>query len=281
MKKIILLAAIFATSLTANAQIVINEGFEDPTNLVDYFTVNVSDIPSEGWTFGGLIAYDGPSNSCLSVDYTSTAGSTIDTWAITPLLGYKNGNIVSFYTRTAPGSTFPDRLELRIDPTGDGNNPTSVDQGSYTELLLSINPNLEVGGYPEVWTLQTINISGLPPGITYTRFAFRYWVTDGGPNGSNSNIIGIDRFIVDGAILEIEDLDFHEFNYYVADNFLNISANTLMKKVVLYNMMGQKVITQKLTSNNETINLSGLQSGIYIATVFIDGVSKRFKISKN
>lgn len=281
MKKNILFAAIFVTSLTANAQIVINEGFEDIASLVDYISVNVSDIPSEGWNLGGLIAYDGPTYSCLTADYTSTVGSTIDTWVITPLLGYKNGDIVSFYTRTAPGSIYPDRLELRIDPTGAGNNPTSVDQGSYTELLLSINPNLEVGGYPEVWTLQTITISGLPSGITFTRFAFRYWVTDGGLNGSNSNIIGFDRFIVDGAILEIEDFDFHEFNYYVADNVLNISANKLMNKVVLYNMMGQKIITQKTGSNNETINLSGLQSGIYIATVFIDGMSKSFKISKH
>ncbi len=282
MKKIILLAAIFATSLIANSQIVINEGFEDPANLIDYFTVNVSDIPNEDWSLGGPFdAYDGSSQSYLSAYWAATSGSIIDTWAITPLLGYKNGDIVSFYTRTETGSNEPDRLELRIDPTGDGNNPTPVDQGSYTELLLSINPNLDVGGYPEDWELQTIIISGLPPGITFTRFAFRYWVTDGGPNGSNSYGIGIDRFVVDGAILGLENLAFEDFNYYVAKNFLNISADIPMENVVLYNMMGQKVISQKLTHNNETVDLSGLQSGIYIATLFIDGVSKTFKISKN
>jgi len=36
-----------------------------------------------------------------------------------------------------------------------------------------------------------------------------------------------------------------------------------------------------LSSNNETVDLSGLQSGIYIATVSIDGASKSFKIVKN
>jgi bifunctional DNase/RNase len=54
-----------------------------------------------------------------------------------------------------------------------------------------------------------------------------------------------------------------------------------MERVAIYNMLGQEVISQKLASNNETVSISGLQSGIYIATVSIEGASKTFRIVKN
>lgn len=287
MKKIILLVTIFVASFTANAQILLDEGFEDVALLLtqDYIEVNASDDPNNGWLQGpgnSFQAYDGDPTAFLAASWQTTSGGpVIDLWGIWPLLELKNGDIFSFYTRTVTESTFPDRLEVRIDPDGSGTLPTNGDPGSYTELLLSINPNLELGGYPEVWTLQTITISGLPVGTTSTRVALRYWATDAGPTGFNANLIGIDRAVVESIVLGIEDLSFEDFNYYVANNQLNLSANTSMEKVVLYNILGQHVVSQKLSSNNETVSLSGLQTGIYIAIVSINGASKSFKIAKN
>jgi hypothetical protein len=54
-----------------------------------------------------------------------------------------------------------------------------------------VNPTLAVGGYPEVWTQFTATVTGAPA-PTCGRFAFRYYVTNGGPSGSNSNYIGLD-----------------------------------------------------------------------------------------
>jgi hypothetical protein len=65
--------------------------------------------------------------------------------------------------------------------------------GDFSTLLLSVNPNLATGiaNYPNTWTQYTATVSGLA-GPTSGRFAFRYHVTNGGPNGANSNYIGID-----------------------------------------------------------------------------------------
>jgi hypothetical protein len=68
---------------------------------------------------------------------------------------------------------------------------TSTSVGDFTNLLLEINPNLVTGGYPESWTLFTVTLSGVGTPTT-GRLAFRYFVTDGGPSGANSNYIGID-----------------------------------------------------------------------------------------
>src|SRR5690606_4392139 len=224
-------------------------------------------------------AHEGDVNVYISVNYNSTAGSEISSFMITPVLNLKNGDEITFWTRTISASAFPDRLEVRISPDGTDNEPSGpADVGSYTELLLEINPNLTVGGYPEVWTEFNVIVTGLAAPVD-TKVAFRYFVTDGGPTGSNSNYIGVDTLSISTS-LSIGDNNFEGFNYYVSNNQLNLSANTSMEKVALYNMLGQEVVSQKLSSNNETVELSGLQSGVYIATISIDGASKTFKIVK-
>ena len=59
--------------------------------------------------------------------------------------------------------------------------------------MLTINPNLTTSGYPNVWTQFNATVSGLGA-PTNGRFAFRYFVTNAGPNANNSDYIGIDDF---------------------------------------------------------------------------------------
>lgn len=126
---------------------------------------------------------------------TGNGTATISSWMITPPIEMKNGDKFSFYTRTFTGSTFPDRLQVRINTTDNtsdvGFTETSV--GKFTTLLADINTNLTTAGYPQTWTKFEYTISGLPT-ILKRRIAFRYFVTNGGPNGTNSNAIGIDKF---------------------------------------------------------------------------------------
>src|SRR5206468_11804810 len=67
----------------------------------------------------------------------------------------------------------------------------AAEVGDFTVLLLDINPNYTVNGYPNTWTQFTVTISAIPPGST-GRLAFRYFVENGGPQGFNSDYIGID-----------------------------------------------------------------------------------------
>ena len=57
--------------------------------------------------------------------------------------------------------------------------------------LHTTSSTLAVGGYPEVWTQEVAIVDGAPA-PTCGRFAFRYYVSDGGPSGNNSNYIGLD-----------------------------------------------------------------------------------------
>src|SRR5690606_11400026 len=117
---------------------------------------------------------------------------TISNWLISPAVTLRNGDTLTFWTRSI-GSAFPDRLEVRMSTAGTsidvGDSATRV--GDFTTLLPSINPNLEVGGYPDEWTRFEVTVEGLDAPTT-GRIAFRYFVTDSGFFGSNGDYIGID-----------------------------------------------------------------------------------------
>lgn len=126
---------------------------------------------------------------------TGSAVSNISSWMITPAIEMKNGDKFSFYTRTFTGSTFPDRLQIRIN-TADNSADVGFDSssvGRFTTLLATINTNLTTSGYPQVWTKYEYTISGLSAPLK-RRIGFRYYVGSGGPSGANSNAIGIDQF---------------------------------------------------------------------------------------
>ena len=140
-------------------------------------------------------AFAGPATAYAAANFNNTTGTnTISNWLFTPQVLLQNGAQFSFYTRSVTSSTFPDRLQVRMSTNGAsvnaGVNATSV--GDFTTLLLDINPTLVIGGYPQTWTLYTITLSGLGSPVN-GRLAFRYFVTSGGPSGTNSDFIGVDE----------------------------------------------------------------------------------------
>jgi len=177
---------------------------------------------------------------------------------ILPVLSVSNEDEIKFYTRTSTGSDFPDRLEVRLSDSGAGSTASTndTDVGSYTNLLLIINPSLTVGGYPDAWALQTIAISGLT-GATDVRIAFRYFVTDGGPSGSNSNYIGVDELEV-SSTLGVEEFNLSSLKYFYNKDTktLSLDSQIPLNSIAIYNILGQEVLTKNITGNYSEINLS-------------------------
>lgn len=108
---------------------------------------------------------------------------------------------------------------------------------------------------------------------------------------SGSNLIVVKDFAYNSTpdegimagegLLGVGDNQFEDFSYFVNDrNSLVLKSNTALENVVIYNLLGQQVISQKLSNTNETIDLDSYETGIYIAKVSIEGQSKSFKIIK-
>jgi hypothetical protein len=181
------------------------EGFNDISTLEAAgwnFINNSAPVGTENWFQEPpaeieFPAQGGPSNSYIGVNFDSTSRigrtNTISNWLIAPTQAFNNGDTISFFTRKAANSTFPDRLEVRLSFSGAssdvGTTPESV--GVFTTLLHEINPSLTLDGYPDVWTQFSSTLSGLSE-PTSGRFAFRYFVTNAGFQGRNADYIGID-----------------------------------------------------------------------------------------
>ncbi len=185
-----------------------------PANFTEVFD-DISMLPGQGWSFQnnsaplGLTnwfqgnpavfsAHSGATNSYMAANFNNTGDTgTISNWSILPTMSLNNGDTLKFYTRMATPIDFPDRLEVRLSENGSSSDVgmTSGSVGDFSTLLLSINPTLVVGGYPLDWTEFSVTLSGLGGPIS-GRLAFRYFVTDAGGFGTNSNYIGIDDVCV-------------------------------------------------------------------------------------
>ena len=121
---------------------------------------------------------------------TSSSPVTISSWLITPVLSVKNGDKISFYTRSDTTGNCIERMQVlmnRSSSDNTGNLASSV--CSFSTALLDINAGQSVNGYPTTWTKYEYTFSGISGRID-TRVAFRHYVF----TTSSAKGIGIDLF---------------------------------------------------------------------------------------
>jgi len=234
-------------------------------------------LPLTGPIFGSgntttlPVGQAGGDNSFALVNFNSTTGTgTISNWLITPDITVQNGDIVTFYSRKGTDGTtdYPDRLELRMSTTATVlPSGGSTGLGSFTTVCTSVNPSL-LGGfvYPKVWTQYSYTVTGLA-GPTAVKFAFRYFVTNGGPSGANSDIIGIDTFSVDRPL---SSDSFFKSNFSIYPNPVNNVLNVYVKNEITINNLtitdlnGRNVSS---SSSSSSIDVSNLSSGVYFVSI--------------
>lgn len=153
-----------------------------------------------GWFQGNSTVFNaqsGDASSYIATNFNNGTGvSTLSNWLLSPVVTLGSSAGLSFWTRTVNAPMFPDRLQVRWSANGASTNvgTTATDVGDFTTLLLDINPTYNTNGYPNVWTEYFIPLNMSPP-VT-GRLAFRYFVENGGPNGANSDYIGIDSVVI-------------------------------------------------------------------------------------
>jgi hypothetical protein len=137
----------------------------------------------------GFPAY---SDSASKDEYAFSGASyaAISSWLITPILSVKNGDKLSFYTRTDAMNTYSgDRMQVLMNKSTSTDIGSILSAGSFTTVLFDINPTQAQGGYPVTWTQYEYIFSGISGKIN-TRIAFRHYVD--GP--ANAKGVAIDVF---------------------------------------------------------------------------------------
>jgi|GEM_PF-1583773 len=174
-------------------------------------------------------AQDGGAISYAALNFNASTGTNpISTWLVSPRVNFGTGASLSFWFRsanTAAGDIFADRIQVRLSTAADAGTPdvgTAVtDVGTFTSLLVDINPTLSsafvtcpasgfsigapngtiAGTVDGAWCQVTITQAAGIPTSGSGRIAFRHFVPgSAGPDGDNSNFIGIDTFSFDEGV---------------------------------------------------------------------------------
>jgi subtilisin-like proprotein convertase family protein len=192
------------------------EGFEDIGTLVGAGWIlqnNSQPLGTTSWQQGDsttMPSQAGGVDSYISANFNNAAGvGTISNWLVSPLLSFDDASSVAFWTRAAGTGNFPDRLEIRACSGASCSNVGTAagDTGDFGILMKSINPDLEIGddptgenGYPyAAWAQFELDQADGLPTSGQGRIAFRYYVTNSGPDGSNGSFIGIDSVTIQAA----------------------------------------------------------------------------------
>jgi hypothetical protein len=94
----------------------------------------------------------------------------------------------------------------------------------------------------------------------------------------------IDNFRTNDEPLSVENFGNNQFTHFFDKNTktLNLeSSEQPMTSIEIYSILGQSVISKSLSNTTESIDLSSINEGVYLAKVTINGNSKTIKFFKN
>lgn len=269
MKKITLLAALFA-GFTMSAQVTIYSEDFSSEDLSDW---DLYDEDGDGNNWGDMfVVTDADQNPVTPVSLISRSWQSFplfpDNWAVTPAIDLTevSGTIeLSWQVMAAAAAWDNEHYSVYA---ASSNDIVELEMSDVTFSETYDDPNNEGTLYD-----RTLDLSSLAGETIY--IAFRHH------DVSDMDYISISNLLVTADALSTNDEVFQDFNYFVANNQLNLSAKTAMNNVSVYNMLGQEVISQKLNNMNESLSISALKTGVYVVTVTIEGANQTFKIVKN
>jgi hypothetical protein len=175
MKKMFAAMALAAMTMSAQAGVVVSEGFESVASLATNGWTFINDSSPAGVTTGWFQGTPGPFSaqagtdaSYASANYNNTVeGGTISSWLITPTFNAINGVDISFYLRAA-GDGYSDQIEYGFSG------------GALTTITAVPDSD---------WTLYTVHLDANTLGAT--SFAFHYIGTY-----DSANAVGLDTLTV-------------------------------------------------------------------------------------
>ena len=167
---------------------------------------------------------------------------------------------LSFWAKSVTDQYGLERFRVGIGSSTDYNDFTIISSGNYIEA-------------PTSWTQYEFDLSDYE-GSTI-RIAINYV-------GNDSFALQMDSFLVEGT-LGINDFENNDIQYFY-DSFeknLKLNSNKILKKIEVFNLLGQNLISSEINSFNVSFNLSNLKPSIYLVKVIGESGLKTIKLQVN
>jgi hypothetical protein len=194
--------------------------------------------------------------------FASGANSTPfpnDDWMISPefTLSGVTSPTFTMWAKSVTAQYGLERFQVGVGNSTDYNDFTIISEGVYIEA-------------PTEWTQYQFDLSQYE-GQTI-RIAIHYI-------GNDSFVLQTDSYSVDGT-LGIGDSEINNFEYFynVSTKNLEMTSDETLRKIEIFNILGQKVFQENINSNTHTSSLMDLGTSIYIVNIEGTTGMKSFKL---
>lgn len=253
----------------------ITEDFDSAANFDSCYTVIDQDGNGTAWIQQTLELSPG-------IFSTFATNGTNDTqkedYLFSPAINLTAGNTYDISVRYngADGGGGPANEDLEVlmasgNTVADANSGTSI----FTDTGIVQN-----GAFADVDTQALSNSGQFTPSTTgLYHLVFKTTTVNLPPNTATGFLLVFDYTI--DETLSVDGFNTTDFSYFVdAQNMLNLTSSESLSEVKLYNLLGQEVMSKKLSSQNEAIDINSLNSGVYLAKVQIGNAEETFKFVK-
>ncbi|WP_047545776.1 T9SS type A sorting domain-containing protein [Psychroserpens sp. Hel_I_66] len=121
------------------------------------------------------------------------------------------------------------------------------------------------------------------PADSHVQYGFQFI----GPNLSSDASFdaaydAVGSIVIQPATLSVDDFNTSQFSVFPnpAKNNWTINANSTIKSVQVYDILGKRVVSMSTSSNNVNIDATNLTTGMYIAQITSENGSKNIKLVK-
>lgn len=272
MKKTLLIFSLLLIGNLTKAQTVVYQDDFNDEDISDW-TLYDEDGDGENWSVVQIQDDTGNPVGTPVLRSSSWNGSplTPDNYAVSPAIDLSNasGTITLEWVVTAADDSWADE-NYTVYVTDAGNTVSDVNSASisFNELVSDNGP----GGLDNPYT-KTLDISSLA-GSSSVYVAFRHH------NVTDQFTIEIDDVTVTADNLSTDEFSQVNFEFFVNNDQLNLSANQSFDNINIFDLSGKQVMSQTLSSNDENVSIQNFANGLYLAKVQIGEQTKTFKFVK-
>lgn len=263
------------TAVTCPSSLPLTEGFDSSNQFVFCYVTEDGDANGVSWIQQNL-DLDGDSIDESFATNGTNGNIAKDDWLFSPPIILVSGTdyTISFKYNgvdSSPPNNVDESLEVVfID--------AASSSGTVLTNLFSQTGIVQTGAFAELETMATIQM------VNYTSTASgTYYLAFHTTSPKKSAFLLLFEYSVDQT-LGVNDFETNTFKHFYnsdSDILTLKSSNLSFDNIELYNIIGQQVLNRNLSQTKETINLSLLTDGIYLAKVNIAGNIQTLKFLKN
>ncbi len=252
-----------------------SEDFDSENAFLTCYSVEDVDANGTSW-IQQFLDLDGDLSDESFATNGANATVTKDDWLISPPISLTAGNTYNFnfkYNGANNGATNPANETLTVLLID-----AAASTGNVLTTLFTQSGITQNGAFADLETNATVQTPTYVSTVTGDYY-LAFHTTTPAPTGF---LLVFDYSITE--TLGVNDFDTNTFtHFYNKDvDVLTLNSTSLaFDNISIFNVLGQEVINRNLSQMSETIDMSSLKDGVYLAKVTIEGQSQTIKLLKH